>query len=154
MAQHVIVEHRGCGYGCFMTFMVLIVAALLISVLPFVGAVAAGFGLYFLMRYIWRQYVQQRPDAPFVQWGLKFAPITRKLMVTLLCSALAASLIAAFAVSAGTGAQSTYSHETQEQPRSGEEPKENRSMEGQDTVTAGFDPASAPSAPASRSISA
>ena len=62
MVRRVIVEHRGCGYGCFTTLAILIVAALLIAVLPYVGAVAAGVGLYFLMRYIWQQYVQQRPD--------------------------------------------------------------------------------------------
>lgn len=78
MVQKAIVEHRGCGYGCFTTLAILIVAALLIAVLPYVGAVAAGAGLYFLMRYIWRQYVQQRPDVSFVQWGMKFAPIARK----------------------------------------------------------------------------
>ena len=88
MVQRVIVEHRGCGYGCFTTLAILIVAALLIAVLPYVGAVAAGVGLYFLMRYIWRQYVQQRPDASFVQWGLQFAPIARKIMAALLCCAL------------------------------------------------------------------
>lgn len=91
MIQRVIAEHRGCGYGCFTTLSILIVATLLIAVLPYVGAVAAGVGLYFLMRNIWRQYVQQRPDASFVQWGLKFAPITRKIMAALLCCALGAS---------------------------------------------------------------
>jgi hypothetical protein len=57
----------------------------------------------------------------------------------LLCSALAASLIAAFAISAGTSAQNTYSHETQEQPRSSEEPKESQKAEAQDTVAASLD---------------
>ncbi|MCI6262142.1 MAG: hypothetical protein MR610_02650 [Olsenella sp.] len=95
MVQRAIVEHRGCG--CFTILAILIVAALLIAVLPSVGAVAAGVGLYFLMRYIWRQYVQQRPDASFVQWGLQLAPIARKIMAALPCCALVASLMVAFA---------------------------------------------------------
>jgi uncharacterized protein (DUF2062 family) len=120
MVQRVIVEHRGCGYGCFTTLAILIVAALLIAVLPYVGAVAAGVGLYFLMRYIWRQYVQQRPDASFVQWGLQFAPITRKVMAALLCCALGASLMVAFAASAGMSAETRNAmtaREQQEEPQ-------------------------------------
>lgn len=115
MVQRVIVKHRGCGYGCFTTLAILIVAALLIAVLPYVGAVAAGVGLYFLMRYIWRQYVQQRPDASFVQWNLQFAPITRKIMATLLCCALAASLMVAFAASAGMSAETRNAMTTRKQ---------------------------------------
>lgn len=145
MVQRVIVEHRGCGYGRFTTLAILIVAALLIAVLPYVGAVAAGVGLYFLMRYIWRQYVQQRPDASFVQRGLQFAPITRKIMAALLCCALAASLMVAFAASAGmsakTGAAGTATSEQQEEPQSRNEPEPGQSEESQSTVTASFVPA-------------
>lgn len=115
MVQRVIVKHRGCGYGCFTTLSILIVATLLIAVLPCVGAVAAGVGLYFLMCYIWRQYVQQRPDASFVQWGLKFAPITRKIIAALLCCALAASLMVAFAASAGMSAEKRNAMTTRKQ---------------------------------------
>lgn len=145
MVQRVIVEHRGCGYGRFTTLAILIVAALLIAVLPYVGAVAAGVGLYFLMRYIWRQYVQQRPDASFVQRDLQFAPITRKIMAALLCCALAASLMVAFAASAGmsaeTGAAGTATSEQQEEPQSRNKPEPGQSEESQSTVTASFVPA-------------
>lgn len=144
MVQRVIAEHRGCGYDCFTTLAILIVAALLIAVLPYVGAVAAGVGLYFLMRYIWRQYVQQRPDASFVQWGLKFAPITRKIMAALLCCALGASLMVAFAASAGMSAETRNAMTTrkqQEEPQSRNEPEAGQREESQYTVTAGFVPA-------------
>ncbi len=144
MVQRVIIEHRGCGYGCFTTLAILIVAALPIAVLPYVGAVAAGAGLYFLMRYIWRQYVQQRPDASFVQWGLKFAPITRKIMAALLCCALGASLMVAFAASAGMSAETRNAmtaREQQEEPQSRNEPEAGQSEESQSTVTASFVPA-------------
>ena len=145
MVRRAIVEHRGCGYGCFTTLAILIVAALLIAVLPYVGAVAAGVGPYFLMRYIWQQYVQQRPDASFVQWGLQFAPITRKIRAALLCCALAASLLVAFAVRAGmsaeTGAAGTATSEQQEEPHGRNEPEAGQSEESQSTVTVGFVPA-------------
>ena len=145
MVRRAIVEHRGCGYGCFTTLAILIVAALLIAVLPYVGAVAAGVGPYFLMRYIWQQYVQQRPDASFVQWGLQFAPITRKIMAALLCCALAASRMVAVAVRAGmsaeTGAAGTATSEQQEEPHGRNEPEAGQSEESQSTVTVGFVPA-------------
>ena len=144
MVQRVIVEHRGCSYGCFTTLAILIVAALLIAVLPYVGAVAAGAGLYFLMRYIWRQYVQQRPDASFVQWDLQFAPITRKIMAAPLCCALAASLMVAFAASAGMSAETRNAmttREQQEEPHGRNEPEAGQSEESQSTVTVGFVPA-------------
>ncbi|MEE8681571.1 MAG: hypothetical protein SOH69_06915 [Olsenella sp.] len=144
MVQRAIVEHRGCSYGCFTTSAILIVAALLIAVLPYVGAVAAGVGLYFLMRYIWRQYVQQRPDASSVQWGLQFAPIARKIMAALLCCALAASLMAAFAVRAGMSAETRNAmttREQQEEPQSRNEPEAGQREESPSTITAGFVPA-------------
>lgn len=140
MARHVIVEHRGCGYGCFMTFIVLIAAAFLIAALPYVGAAAAGFGLYFLMRPNWRQYVEQRPQTPLAVWGMKFAPITRKLMAALVCCTLSVSLMAAFAATAGTATQESCSRETQEQPESGDRPSENQKAERQDTVRTAYLP--------------
>lgn len=89
MARKYVIERRGCGYGCFTSIVFLMVLAALIYVLSFAGAIAAGIGLWFLARFIWRQYVQQRTDSPFVQWGLGFAPITRKLMAEGACAAIA-----------------------------------------------------------------
>jgi hypothetical protein len=68
-----------------------------------------------------------------------------KIMAALLCCALAASLMVAFAVRAGmsaeTGAAGTATSEQQEEPRSRNEPEPGQREESQSTVTVGFVPA-------------
>lgn len=102
MAKKVIIEKRGCGYGCLVTFAALIAIAVLIYVLSFVGAIAAGVGLWFLIRYIWRQYAQRRPDASFVKWGMKLAPITRKVLAGVLCAMVSICLLGTFLSASST----------------------------------------------------
>lgn len=106
MARKIIVEHRnrGCVSGCLSFCVAIVVAAILIAVLSYVGCVAAGVGLWFLIRYIWRSLVRERPDSGVVRWGLKRAPIARKIMAGALCALVSVILIAA--VSSGYASSS------------------------------------------------
>ncbi len=87
MTKKIIIEHRdqGRSHGCLMFFAWAIVICVAITVLAYVGVIAAGVGLWFLIRYIWRQYVQQKPESGIVQRGLKMAPITRKILAAVPC---------------------------------------------------------------------
>lgn len=87
MAKKIIVEHRnqGCAHGCLTFCVWMVVISVAIAVLAYVGVVAAGVGLWFLIRYVWRQYVQQKPESGLVKRGLEIAPITRKILAGVLC---------------------------------------------------------------------
>lgn len=95
MAKRIIVEHRnrGCLTGCFEVLVALIVIYMLVSVLAVVGCILAGVGLWFLARYIWRALARERPDIGFVKWGMKMAPITRKVIAGALCMLVSITLI-------------------------------------------------------------
>ena len=53
----------GIGKGCLYAFLALIVISFAIAALAFVACVAAGVGLWFLIRYGWRKLVASSPDS-------------------------------------------------------------------------------------------
>jgi hypothetical protein len=114
MAKKVIVEHRnqGCMHGCLVLLGWVLVVGIAIMVLAYVGAIAAGVGLWFLIRYIWRQYVKERPDSELVKRGMRLAPITRKVLAGVLCALVSLSLCG---IVSGMGSQSKSSSTAQTQ---------------------------------------
>lgn len=112
MTQKVVVyhvhEHRGCLSGCMGGCMQIVGITLLVStalaVMGYVTAAAAGVGAWFLLRYIWRSMVDEMPDSVLVRWGLRMAPITRKVLAALLCVAVSLLLAGAWAELGSDGA--------------------------------------------------
>lgn len=62
-------------HGCIWLFCMMMLLCVVIAALAFVGSVAAGVGLWFLIRYIWRSLVRESPDNKLVVWGMRQAPI-------------------------------------------------------------------------------
>lgn len=109
MAKKVIIEHRksGCMSGCLTFIVAILVIGILVYVLSIAGCVLAGVGLWFLIRYIWRSLVKERPDSGFVKWGMGLAPITRKIIAGVASALVAICLIVT--VNAGSSASNTSS---------------------------------------------
>lgn len=89
-------ENRGCMYYCFRGFGILFAIGLLVAILGYIAAVAAGIGLWFLSRIIWRRMVVEMPENGFVKWGLSLAPIMRKVLAGIACALLSVALMAAW----------------------------------------------------------
>lgn len=117
MAQKIIVEHRnqGCVHGCLTVFVWMFVIGLAIAVLAYVGVIAAGIGLWFLIRYVWRQYVQQKPESGLVRRGLQMAPITRKILAGVLCAIVTLCLLGVVSSMAQKNQANKTTGQTQEQ---------------------------------------
>ena len=98
MAKKVIVreQKRGCLWACCM----LLLICFAIYTLLYAVCVAAGIGLWFLIRYIWRSLVAEAPDSRMVRWGSKRTPIARKLLAAIPCVLLSLTLIGALGSSA------------------------------------------------------
>lgn len=89
-------ENRGCLYYCVRGFGALVAISVLIAVLGYIAAVAAGVGLWFLLRIIWRRMVVEMPENGFVRWGLGIAPIMRKIIAGVVCALISIVLMAAW----------------------------------------------------------
>ncbi len=113
MTKKIIIQQKnqGCTRGCLVLFAWVFVVCMAIAILAYVGAIAAGIGLWFLIRYVWRQYVQQKPDSGLVQRGLKMAPITRKLLAGVLCALISLCLLGALS---GMGKQNNTTGTTEQ----------------------------------------
>ena len=104
---NVVVQKRGCMYYTLVILAALLIIGVVASILGVIAAIALGFGLWFIIRYVWRSYVRERPDSAMVQRGLKMAPITRKVLAGALC--VFVTLIAVAVASTPTSQQNAPS---------------------------------------------
>ena len=83
----------GIGKGCLYAFLALIVIAFAIAAIAFVACIAAGVGLWFLIRYGWRKLVASSPDSKLVKAGMSMPPLARKIAAGVLCAFVSLCLI-------------------------------------------------------------
>ena len=92
----VVHEHRGCLSMMMRGCGWLILISVILTMLPLLGSIAAGVGLWFLTRRVWRELVVESPDSKVVQFGLTFAPIMRSVMAGFACAVFAFGLYGAW----------------------------------------------------------
>lgn len=102
----------GIGKGCLYAFLALIVISFAIAALAFVACVAAGVGLWFLIRYGWRKLVASSPDSKLVKAGMSMPPLARKIAAGVLCAFVSLCLIGAIG-----GSSSTKQSDTVDEPQ-------------------------------------
>lgn len=102
----------GIGKGCLYAFLALIVISFAIAALAFVACIAAGVGLWFLMRYGWRKLVASSPDSKLVKAGMSMPPLARKIAAGVLCAFVSLCLIGAIG-----GSSSPKQSDTVDEPQ-------------------------------------
>lgn len=102
----------GIGKGCLYAFLALIVISFAIASLAFVACIAAGVGLWFLIRYGWRKLVASSPDSKLVKAGMSMPPLARKIAAGVLCAFVSLCLIGAIG-----GSSSTKQSDTVDEPQ-------------------------------------
>lgn len=97
MGKKIAVVHkkRGCLWYCA-AFVLLCLA---IYALAFVACVAAGVGLWFLVRYCWRKLAQQAPDSKFVRRVGSWPPVVRQVLAGVACAFVSLLLMGSLAPS-------------------------------------------------------
>lgn len=70
---------------------------LAVVALAYAVCIASGVGLWFLARYIWRSLVRESPDNGLVKWGMRQAPIVRKMLAAVPCVLLSFMLVGSLA---------------------------------------------------------
>lgn len=122
MAKKSVIKNQ--NKGCLWWFGAIVLACLLLTLLVYGLCIAAGIGLWFLIRYIWRRAVVEMPDSSIVQLGLKLKPIQRQCFAGLICALVSLQLIAAVGA-AGEASEPSSSQDAepvaQEQVEDGEE---------------------------------
>lgn len=103
VAKKIIVREQ--KHGCIWLFCMMMLLCVVIAALAFVGSVAAGVGLWFLIRYIWRSLVRESPDNRLVVWGMRQAPIARKVLAAVPCVILSFALLGTFANSTASSSK-------------------------------------------------
>lgn len=88
---------RGQKRGCIWFIGVFCVLCLAVVALAYAVCIASGVGLWFLARYIWRSLVRESPDNGLVKWGMRQAPIVRKMLAAVPCVLLSFMLIGSLA---------------------------------------------------------
>lgn len=111
-------ENRGCMYYCVRGLGALLAIGVLMAALGYIAAVAAGVGLWFLSRAIWRRMVVEMPGSGFVKWGLGLAPIMRKVIAGIACALLSVILMAAWGSGLSSSSSSGGASQTAEGQRS------------------------------------
>ena len=129
MAKKIIVREQ--KHGCIWLFCMMLLLCVVIAALAFVGSIAAGVGLWFLIRYIWRSLVRESPDNKLVVWGMRQAPIARKALAAVPCVILSLALLGAFANSTASrskegnaGADAAQQEQKAENPKTEEKDPE------------------------------
>lgn len=129
VAKKIIVREQ--KHGCIWLFCMMLLLCVVIAALAFVGSIAAGVGLWFLIRYIWRFLVRESPDSKLVVWGMRQAPIARKALAAVPCVVLSLALLGAFANSTATkskegnaGADAAQQEQKAENPKTEEKDPE------------------------------
>lgn len=113
MAKKIVVrnEKRGCLWWCGVFFL----GCLAIAVLAYALCIAAGVGLWFLMRYCWRKLVVQAPDSKFVKKMSSVPPIVRQVAAGLVCAMLSLMLMAGLGNASSNTTNDTTVQTTQTQ---------------------------------------
>ena len=88
---------RGQKRGCIWFIGVFCVLCLAVVALAYAVCIASGVGLWFLARYIWRSLVRESPDNGLVKWGMRQAPIVRKMLAAVPCVLLSLMLVGSLA---------------------------------------------------------
>lgn len=88
---------RGQKRGCIWFIGVFCVLCLAVVALAYAACIASGVGLWFLARYIWRSLVREPPDNGLVKWGMRQAPIVRKMLAAVPCVLLSFMLVGSLA---------------------------------------------------------
>lgn len=88
---------RGQKRGCIWFIGVFCVLCLAVVALAYAVCIASGVGLWFLARYIWRSLVRESPDNGLVKWGMRQAPIVRKMLAAVPCVLLSFMLVGSLA---------------------------------------------------------
>lgn len=88
---------RGQKRGCIWFIGVFCVLCLAAVALAYAACIASGVGLWFLARYIWRSLVRESPDNGLVKWGMRQAPIVRKMLAAVSCVLLSLMLVGSLA---------------------------------------------------------
>ena len=138
----------GIGKGCLYAFLALIVIAFAIAAIAFVACIAAGVGLWFLMRYGWRKLVASSPDSKLVKAGMSMPPLARKIAAGVLCAFVSLCLIGAIGGGSSTKQSGTVDEPQTpaiEQPAS-PEPDQSQSKQETSEKQTGQPAAAAPSA--------
>ncbi len=81
--------------GCLWACLALVTVCLAIYAVMFALCVAAGVGLWFLVRMVWRSLVREKPESKFVERGMGMAPVTRKALAAIPCALLSLCLTGA-----------------------------------------------------------
>lgn len=88
---------RGQKRGCIWFIGVFCVLCLAVVALAYAVCIASGVGLWFLARYIWRSLVRESHDNGLVKWGMRQAPIVRKMLAAVPCVLLSLMLVGSLA---------------------------------------------------------
>lgn len=125
MAKKVIVrnEKRGCLWWCGVCFLACIALALLV----YAACVAAGVGLWFLIRYCWRKLAEQAPDSKFVKKMSSIPPIVRQIAAGTVCVVFSLCLMGG--VSNAANENSSQTVQTQQTSQKSDEEKKTTEKE-------------------------
>lgn len=142
MAKKIVVrnEKRGCLWWCGVFFL----GCLAIAVLAYALCIAAGVGLWFLIRYCWRKLVVQAPDSKFVKKMSSVPPIVRQVAAGLVCAMLSLILMAGLgnASSNTTNDTTVQTTQTQTQKKKSEKTKKKSDDRAKTVTKAEPDPVS------------
>ena len=133
MAKKIVVrnEKRGCLWWCGVFFL----GCLAIAVLAYALCIAAGVGLWFLMRYCWRKLVVQAPDSKFVKKMSSVPPIVRQVAAGLVCAMLSLTLMAGLGNASSNTTNDTTVQTAQTQKEKTAEKTKKKSDDKAATVT-------------------
>lgn len=99
--------------GCLWFIGIMLLVGIAIAALVYALCIAAGVGLWFLTRYVWRRLVIEVPNSAVVRFGQKLPPIGRKVLAGVACAVVSLCLIGA--VSSGTATTEPVEPSIQEQ---------------------------------------
>lgn len=133
MAKKIVV--RSEKRGCLWWFGVFFLGCLAIAVLAYALCIAAGVGLWFLMRYCWRKLVVQAPDSKFVKKMSSVPPIVRQVAAGFVCAMLSLTLMAGLGNASSNTTNDTSVQTTQAQKEKKAEKTKKKSDDKAATVT-------------------
>lgn len=133
MAKKIVVRNE--KRGCLWWFGVFFLGCLAIAVLAYALCIAAGVGLWFLMRYCWRKLVVQAPDSKFVKKMSSVPPIVRQVAAGFVCAMLSLTLMAGLGNASSNTTNDTSVQTTQAQKEKKAEKTKKKSDDKAATVT-------------------
>lgn len=114
MAKKIIVQNQNQNRGCMWLLGVILIVCVAIAVLVYALCIAAGVGLWFLLRYVWRRLVVESPDNALVKTGQKLPPVGRKVLAGVACAFVTLLLMGAVG---SAGQTTTPTQQTAGQPQ-------------------------------------